>query len=265
MKSVSKNNEPDHGRQSTVHGSRSATRKALKPIAVYGAGGFGLEVAMLIEQINDVEAEWEMVGFFDDGVAKGDIVNDLPVLGGMAELNSWTSELSLALGLGIPETKRQVCGRISNPNIRFPRLIHPSVIMGSSRYVNIGEGTIVCAGTIVTTNISIGRHVTLNLTCTVGHESTIGDFSSFMPTCNISGEVLIGEGNFWGTGAKVINQKQVGDNVVVGAGAVVTTDLPDNVTAVGVPAKIIKRREPQKQGSGAGDQGSVTQKAMTRL
>jgi sugar O-acyltransferase (sialic acid O-acetyltransferase NeuD family) len=195
---------------------------------------------MLIEQINEVSPQWEMVGFFDDGAPTDAMVNDHPVLGGIEALIEWSSELYLTLALGIPTTKCTVLDKIANPNVRFATLVHPSVIIGSSRYVDIGQGSIICAGTIITTNISIGKHVIFNLACTVGHETTIGDFSSFMPTCNISGEVSIGERNFWGTGAKVINRKQVGDNVIVGAGAVVTTDLPDNVTAVGVPAKIIK-------------------------
>ena len=82
----------------------------------------------------------------------------------------------------------------------------------------------------------------LNLACTVGHETEIGDFSSFMPTCNISGEIKVGEATFWGTGAKVINRKTIGNNVIIGAGAVVTIDIPDDVTAVGVPARIVKGR-----------------------
>ena len=61
-----------------------------------------------------------------------------------------------------------------------------------------------------------------------------------MPTCNISGEAKIGEDTFWGTGAKVLKQKKVGNNVIIGAGSVVVTDIRDNVTVVGVPAKIIK-------------------------
>ena len=71
----------------------------------------------------------------------------------------------------------------------------------------------------------------------------IGDYSSFMPTCNISGEVRIGEAAYWGTGAKVINRKTVGNHAVIGAGAVVTENIPDNVTAVGVPARVIKRND----------------------
>jgi sugar O-acyltransferase (sialic acid O-acetyltransferase NeuD family) len=217
------------------------TRPALKPIAIYGAGGFGLEVAMLVEQINQANWQWDIIGFFDDGVPEGEIINNYPVLGGIHNLNQYPNELALVLALGIASTKKKVFFQISNDKISYPILIHPSVILGNERYVHIGEGSIICAGAIITTNINIGRHVIINLACTVGHESEIGDFSSLMPTTNISGEVKIGEATFWGTGSKAINGISVGSNVVIGAGAVVTQDIPENVTAVGVPAKIIKK------------------------
>ena len=213
----------------------------LKKIAVFGAGGFGLEVAMLIEQINEISHEWELIGFFDDGKPEGKIINGYRVLGGIDKLNEWNSNLFLILALGKPKNKKSILTKIRNKKISYPVLIHPSVIMGNKDYLIIGEGSIICAGTIITTNISIGRHVILNLSCTVGHETEIGDFSSFMPTCNISGEVNIGEDNFWGTGAKIINRKVVGNNVVVGAGSVVIDDIPDNVLIAGVPAKAINR------------------------
>jgi len=212
----------------------------LKNIAVFGAGGFGLEVAMLIEQINNVSNEWNLIGFFDDGVEAGTFVNGYPVLGGVRELCGWKGKLHLSLALGVPKTKKAVFEKIKNENITYPTLIHPNVISGKPEYVKLGEGCIVCAGNIITTNIEIGKHVILNLACTVGHETKIGDFSSFMPTCNISGEVAIGESTFWGTGAKIINRTKIGSNVIVGAGAVITADIPDNVIAVGVPAKVIK-------------------------
>lgn len=216
-------------------------RNELRQIAIFGAGGFGLEVAMLIEQINEIAHEWELVGFFDDGEPEGKIVNGYPVLGDIEKLNHWDADLFLVLALGMPKTKRHVLEQIDNKRISYPVLIHPSVIMGNRKYLTIGEGSIVCAGVIITTNVSIGKHVILNLACTVGHEAEIGDFSSLMPTCNISGEVKIGQGAFWGTGAKVINQKTVGNNVIIGAGAVVTDDIPDDAIAVGVPARVIKK------------------------
>ena len=213
----------------------------LREIGVFGAGGFGLEVVMLIEQINEISHDWKLIGFFDDSEPKAKIVNGYPVLGGIDELNQWTSDLFLVLALGIPTTKKFVLERIHNEKVYYPVLIHPSVIMGNKKYLTIGEGSIICAGTIITTNISIGRHVILNLACTIGHQTEVGDFSSFMPSCNISGEVKIGEANFWGTGAKVINGKIIGNNVTVGAGSVIINDIPDNVTVAGVPAKVIKK------------------------
>jgi len=200
-----------------------------------------MEVAMLVEHINAARRIWDLIGFFDDGEPKGKIVNGYPVLGGIRELNEWKTDISLALALGVPKTKKQVLEKIKNARVAHPVLIHPSAILGKKEYVSIGEGLIICAGTILTTNIKIGRHVLLNLSCTVGHQTEIGDFCSFMPTCNISGEVRIGAGNFWGTGAKIINRKSVGNNVTVGAGAVIIDDIPDNVTVVGVPAKVIKQ------------------------
>lgn len=212
----------------------------MKDIAIFGAGGFGLEVAMLIEQINKASPEWNLIGFFDDGVSQGKILNGYPVLGGIKEVNNWPDDLSLVLALGSPRTKKRVFAQVTNDSVSYPVLIHPSVIIGNRKFVEIGEGSIICAGTIITTNITIGRHVILNLVCTVGHETRVGDYSSFMPGCNISGEVSIGAGNFWGTGAKIINRKAVGNNVVIGAGSVVIDDIPDDVTAVGMPAKVIK-------------------------
>lgn len=214
----------------------------LQPIAIFGAGGFGLEVAMLIDQINAVTPTWEIVGFFDDNKGKGAEVMGHLVLGGLADLNVWNRPLALAFAMGNPKARTGVAAKISNPAIWFPTLIHPSVIMGDSRYVKIGEGAIICAGTIITTHIEIGRFVLLNLACTVGHETVIGDHSSFMPTCNISGACRIGERTYWGTGAKVINGVLVGDEVTVGSGAVVIRDVPAGVTVVGVPAKAIKEK-----------------------
>ena len=213
---------------------------ARKDIAVFGAGGFGLEVAMLIEQINTVSDRWNFIGFFDDGKVKGQMINDYPVHGGIGELNAWRQPLGIVFALGKPVAKMALIQKLDNIHLSFPTLIHPSVIIGNKKYVSIGEGSIICAGTIITTNITIGRHVILNLACTVGHETSIGDYSAFMPTCNISGEVTIGECTYWGTGAIVINLCRVGDRTTIGAGAVVVRDLPPGVTAVGVPAKIIK-------------------------
>ncbi len=211
----------------------------MRKIAVFGAGGFGREVKMLIDQINERTPTYEFIGFFDDGEPKGKIVNGFPVLGGKEELNNYPEDLCIAFAIGTPTSKKKIVDSITNPKISVPTLIHPNVYIGTDD-VSIGEGCIICAGCIITVNIKIGNFVILNLGCTVGHDTTIEDHASFMPSVNISGEVLIKEGVYAGTGAKIINQLEIGLYTVVGAGAVVSKTLPDYCTAVGIPAKPIK-------------------------
>jgi sugar O-acyltransferase (sialic acid O-acetyltransferase NeuD family) len=212
----------------------------IKKIAIFGAGGFGREVAFLIEEINKKEYLWEIIGFFDDAKKSG-IVNDYKVLGRIEELNKIKEELYLVIAIGDPIAKKTIVQKIKNSLIKFPILIHPSVII--SNKVEIGEGSILCAGNILTTNIRIGKHVIINLNCTIGHDAIINDYCSLMPSVNISGETEIGECSFLGTGSLIINQRKVGKNVIIGAGSSVIKDIPDDCTAIGSPAKPIKFRK----------------------
>ena len=212
----------------------------MKKIAIYGAGGFGREVLTLINDINNVYTQYQVIGFFDDGMCNGADINGIPVLGGINELNSVPQSISVVLAIGNPVIKKKVLDGISNPVIDFPTLIHPSVMIGDKKRVSLGQGCIICAGTIITTNIEIGNFVILNLSCTVGHDTVIGDYTALMPSVNISGEVEVGESVYVGTGAKIINQLRIGERTIVGAGAVVAKSLPANCTVVGVPAKVIK-------------------------
>ena len=208
-------------------------------IAIIGVGGFGREVKFLLDEINKINKKFNILGFYDDADELESSYNGLPYLGKIEKLNLLTDQTSVVLGIGDPKIKQKIISRLTNPNLRFPTIIHPSVIV-SNDDVNIGEGTIICAGTIITCNIEIGSFVTLNLMCTVGHDTKIGDYSSFMPSVNISGDVLVEDGVYVGTGAKIINQLTIGQGTIVGAGAVVSKSLPANCTAVGIPAKPIK-------------------------
>lgn len=196
----------------------------------------------MIDQINQNSPKYEFIGFFDDACNRGDELNGQKMLGGINDLNRIDFNLNIVFAIGNPKIKKQLSQQITNKNISHPVLIHPSAILSTDR-LNIGKGTIITAGNIVTVNINIGEHVLINWSCTIGHDSTIGSFSSIMPSVNISGEAYIGEGVFCGTGSKIINQTNIGDYSIIGAGAVVTRDIPKKCTAVGMPAKPIKFHE----------------------
>lgn len=212
----------------------------MNKIAIFGVGGFGREVLTLVSHINTISPQYEIIGFFDDGYKRGTMINGFPVIGGIKEVNEFKDTIGLVIAVGNPNTKKTIINSITSEKISFPSLIHPSVIIGDKNFVKIGKGCIFCAGTIITTNIEIKDFVILNLLCTVGHDTIIGKYSSFMPSVNISGEVVIGESVYVGTGAKIINQLAIGDNSIIGAGAVVSKSIPADCTAVGVPAKPIK-------------------------
>jgi len=214
----------------------------MEKIAIIGSGGFGREVKMLIDQINKANLQFEIVGFFDDHKT-ADIINGIPYLGTLEQAANITDPISYAIGVGDPSTRKKIVEKLEGPGVSFPNLIHPGVLLGSDA-VSLGKGNIICAGCIITVNIDIHDFVILNLSCTVGHDTVIKDYSSFMPSVNISGEVAIEEGVYVGTGAKIINQLEIGEYSIVGAGAVVAKSLPAYCTAVGIPAKPIKFHNP---------------------
>ncbi len=127
----------------------------MKDIAIFGVGGFGREVLALIKDINKVEPIWNIIGFFDDGYEKGIMVNGYPNLGKTEDLNNWGTPLSLAVSIGSPVIKKGILDNISNPLIDYPTLIHPYAWIGDKGFVEIGNGCIICAGVMITTNVKI--------------------------------------------------------------------------------------------------------------
>lgn len=212
----------------------------MNKILIIGAGGFGREVAWLIERINEKNKVWNLLGFIDDNPnAQGNDLNGYKVVGTINDLGFY-NDVYVTCAVGSSKTRRAIIEKIKkiNSNIKFATLVDPTVEM--SRFVEIGVGTIICAHTILTTNIKIGEHVIINLDCTVGHDAILSNYVTLYPSVNASGNTTYGECVELGTGAQIIQGKVIGKGSIVGAGSVVVKDLPDECTAVGAPAKPIK-------------------------
>ena len=210
-------------------------------LVIFGSGGFAREVLQVALDQNDDARTWNVLGFLDgDPETHGQAVHDLPVFGA-AEWLAGQPDVSVVVGVGATPARRRIVQTIEAVRpTAFATLVHPRAWLG--RRVALGAGSVVCAGSLLTTDIETGRHVVLNLDCTVGHDARLGDFVTAAPSVNISGAVTVGEGCDLGTGAVFIQGVTVGAWTVVGAGAVVVRDLPPNVTAVGAPARAIKER-----------------------
>lgn len=211
--------------------------KKVKDIAIFGAGGFGREVACLLRKINAVEPTWNFVGFYDDGLEKGSRVDYGEILGGIADLNVVDRPLSVVVALGNPKTLQTVVKKITNDNIDFPNIISPDVVLLDPDNFRMGKGNVVSVGNFFSCNVSMGDFNIFVLYSTVGHDCTFGNFNCLMPGTRISGNVTIGDVNLFGSNSVVIQGKTIGDNTTVAAGSVVMTNLKDGHTYMGCPAK----------------------------
>lgn len=213
----------------------------MKKLIIIGASGFGREVAWLVNRINTKQNEWEFVGFIDDNLdIQGQSVSGHQVLGRIDGIEQF-KDVFFICAVGNASTRKKIISRINlltKNKAQYANLIDPSVPIVNLR--NCGTGNIICAGSILTTDYSIGNHVIINLSCTVGHDAIIRDYVTLYPTVNVSGNVVIDECGEIGTGSQIIQGKTIGKNSVIGAGSVVVKDIPANCIAVGVPAKPIK-------------------------
>ena len=215
----------------------------MKKVVIIGAGGFGREVLDIIDACNQVQEIYDPLGFIVDPQfgKPGTLVNDRPIMGGFDWLEMHGEDTFVVCAVGPSHQRYQLIERAKELNCRFISLIHPSVIM--TRWISIGEGVVIAAGSILTNQIQIGNHVHVNLDCTIGHNAHLKDFVTLAPGVHISGNVTLETGAYVGTGANLIEKLQIGEWSTVGAGSVVTGDIPASSTAVGVPARVIKEKE----------------------
>ena len=150
------------------------------------------------------------------------------------------SNTPVVVAVGDPAAREQCVRKCVAADLSFVSLVHPRA--ETSQWVTIGQGTIVCAGAVLTTNITIGQHVHINVGCTVSHDADLADFVTLSPGVHLSGWVSVGRRVFLGTGAVVINGSsarpiRIGEDAIVGAGACVVGDVAPGTTVVGVPAR----------------------------
>lgn len=213
----------------------------LKNIIIIGAGGVGREAALIVKQINEVCATWNILGFIDDDKNRwGEQIHGFTILGDINYLMDLTINTSVIVAVSNYKLKKNLIEALKG-KFPFATLIHPRVQLHD--YMTVGVGTIIYEGAILSIDIEIGNHVLISPKCGIGHNSVIKDYSSLLWNVNISGNDILEEGSFVGSGATVVQGLSIGKGALIGAGAVVLKDVPAYATAVGVPARIIKKED----------------------
>lgn len=210
-------------------------------LVVIGAGGFGREVLDVVDAINAQAAEpvWAVAGVVDDNPSEENLARlkrrGVEFLGATEELLQRPKAVHYAVGVGSPRVRRMLADRCDAAQHRAATLVHPTATQGVD--VEMGEGSIICAGVRLTTNIRLGRHVHLNLNVTVGHDTRLGNFVSVNPLASISGDCQIGDEVLIGVAGVILNGLTIGRGSTVGGSACVVKDVPHDLIVKGVPAK----------------------------
>lgn len=211
-------------------------------VVIIGASGHGLVLADVIQ----ICSQFKLVGFLDSNESAA-LTRDLPgpVIGSPNDIVEFAEKFRIKgffLGIGDNYRRRQCWDavRARLPEAAFPALVHPMASISPS--AKLSQGTVVLAGAVVGTMAKLGCGVLLNTLSNLDHHGEMAPFSSLAPGAHTGGCVTVGEYSAVSLGANVLHGKTIGSNSIVGAGALVTTDIPDNVTAYGVPARIIRKR-----------------------
>jgi len=208
---------------------------ASRDIVIVGFSGFGKEVHWLASRLG-----LKIRGFLDDNNAVlGEKFGGAEVLG---DVSSWTAyhDCQFVIAVGNPRVREKIHAKMLNDGTPyFATLIDPSAILNIND-VEIGPGSIICAGTICTVNIKIGSHVIVNLNCTIGHDVLIEDFVTVAPMAAISGNVHIADKVEVGTGACIRQGVSLETGSMLGMGSVLTKSIKENVVFFGNPAKFFK-------------------------
>lgn len=211
----------------------------MKILAIYGAGGLGREVYVLARKVNAVSSRWKEFFFIDDNLSDSQC-NGLPVYK-LDSILEKVPELEVAVGIGEPEVRELLYRRLKTYGISLATILHPGVYVDETS--RVGDGVIACEGVILSCNVNIGNNVYLQPHALIGHDTVVGSHSVIGGNAFISGTNRIKDRVYFGFNSGTKENISVGNDVICSAGAVVFRDLPDEVIAVGNPARIMKRNE----------------------
>lgn len=212
----------------------------MRRVVIIGAGSHGREVLEILRQQAQAQSDLQALGFIDEDIKlKGQTCDGVPILGTWDWFDGVDrEEVAVICASGFSEIRKHLADRATAIGLRFANAISPGSYISPNAVV--GEGVVIYQNGMAARGTFIGDHSILNLAAIVSHDTKLDAYATLNPGVNLAGNISIGEGCYLGIGCSVIQGINIGAWTTVGAGAAVVSDIPANVTAVGVPARVIK-------------------------
>lgn len=210
----------------------------MKKLIIVGASGFGREVLQWAKDAyhNENNMQWVIEGFIDDNInALDGFKCDFKILGKIKDWKPKEDELFVC-AIAIPKTKELIINKLIKKGANFVSLVHPTAIIGE--FCEIGEGFVVTPRAKISPNVKIGKYVTI-LGSGAGHDAVIGDFSTIAGNCSVNGHVVLGKRVFVASNSCIAPGKKIGDDVLIGMGSIVVTNIKPGIKVMGNPARKI--------------------------
>lgn len=213
-------------------------------LGIYGSGGLGREVVELAKQINTVSFRWENIVFIDDHVTESQ-KNGIKVLAFSEIINSYSKEeIEISIAVGEPEIRKTLYKKVTSEGYNLATLIHPQTYIPES--TKILPGSTINIYSFISCNVKIGANVYIQPHTLIGHDCTIEDHSVISPSVALAGSCFVGNCSYVGMGVHVKEKTKIGASSIVGMGSVVLNDIPENVIAIGNPARVLKHNEEKR-------------------
>jgi sugar O-acyltransferase (sialic acid O-acetyltransferase NeuD family) len=203
-------------------------------LGIYGAGGMGRDVVFILDAVDAALVDSGRVCFIDDAVRDHEPHSGLPCWS-LAAFAAAHLHGQVVLAIGEPFARERTASRARDAGLEILSLHDPSVRIG--RRVELGEGSVLCANTVLSTDLRFGRGVQINFGCAIGHDTVFGDFVTCAAGVVICGGARVDRNVWLGIGCKILPGVTIGAGAMIGAGAVVTRDVAPGTTVVGVPAR----------------------------
>ncbi len=211
---------------------------------VYCAGGFGKEVMDVARRVNARDGHWDEIYFIDDSVAESERYGASVLRFDQVVQSGGVADAQFVIANGEPEVRRKIVAKLDGQNANLGRVIDiNSVVVGSAC---LEPGVVVTPLCSISSDAYVGRNVCVNTMSIIGHDVRVEMNAVISSKVNLGGACVVGQGSYIGMGAMIKEGVRIGANSIVGMGSVVYNDVPDNMIALGNPARVMRPNTDKK-------------------